>query len=80
MDVVFGPHIDFSDLREKLAAGSDTKEKLWAEAGDRVTEAIRGLAAAHPRLASEFREREESLRNMRYQGHNVADGVASQAV
>ena len=80
VDVVFGPHIDFGDLREKLAAGSDTKEKLWAEAGDRVTEAIRGLAAAHPRLASEFREREESLRNMRYQGHNVADGVASQAV
>jgi len=80
IDIVFGPRIDVSDLRQKLKDGAGAKEDIWAEAGDRVADAIKQLAAAHPRLAQELRDKEEAERNRRYQGENPNEAVSAGSV
>mmetsp|Transcript_35135 Transcript_35135/g.72403 ORF Transcript_35135/g.72403 Transcript_35135/m.72403 type:complete len:751 (+) Transcript_35135:157-2409(+) len=62
LDVVFGPHIDLSDLQaqSKNATEGQGKEEAWEAAGKRVTEAIRALAGEH---RTRCEEEEEKKRN-----------------
>mmetsp|Transcript_12346 Transcript_12346/g.29560 ORF Transcript_12346/g.29560 Transcript_12346/m.29560 type:complete len:710 (+) Transcript_12346:138-2267(+) len=48
IDVVFGPHVDLTDLRQSMVGASEAKqEELKTAAGERLTDAIKALAAEH---------------------------------
>jgi len=74
VDIVFGPPVDLSDLRQRLKDGTDAPESLWAEAGDRVTEAIKQLAESHPqhvmRRVNQERKQAKEIETQRYQTDN----------
>mmetsp|Transcript_48571 Transcript_48571/g.152358 ORF Transcript_48571/g.152358 Transcript_48571/m.152358 type:complete len:675 (-) Transcript_48571:455-2479(-) len=56
-DICIGPHVDVSDLQKRLKEGGNADE-LSVEAGERITDAIKKLAAAHKEM--EEKEARES--------------------